>query len=408
MDVIEESEPTSSRLVSDLSVGRHPLRFIDGNALELHDCGKRAFPAMLSAMQSATRSICLETYTLRTDHIGSQVIEILLRRARAGVHVRLVYDAVGSIGLDSRRLAPLLEAGAEVRPFNPPWRTFSALRAFRRRNHRKLLVVDGEIAFTGGLNLGDEYDGFASPEEGEPVWRDTHVCLRGAIVSELERAFERSWRRASPRTDRRRDAAFTFACGPSADTATQRSAGRARAAVLVDGRRRENRRTARLLARTIDASRSSIRIASPYFAPGARIRRALRRASTRGVRVEILTAGETDHRILRWAHHATATPLLEAGVRLFEFTPAMMHAKCSVFDERLAIVGSSNLDRQSLRHSFEINAVIDDEPAASEVHALIGRDLRHSRELTIASLGRRPWWKRLRDATAARFVAALL
>ena len=125
------------------------------------------------------------------------------------------------------------------------------------------------------------------------------------------------------------------------------------------------------------------------------------------MRVEILTAGETDHRILRWSHHATATPLLTAGVRLFEFAPAMMHAKSSVFDERVVIVGSSNLDRQSLLHSFELNTVIDDEQTAREVHALIERDLRHSQEITLARLGRRRWWTRpIPASSSARLMLA--
>ncbi|MCR9094372.1 MAG: phospholipase D-like domain-containing protein [bacterium] len=405
---MEGSERKPSRLATDVSDGRRRLHFVAGNALEFYDCGKRAFPAMLSALTGATRSISLEIYTLRSDRIGSQVIDILEERARAGVHVRLVYDAIGSIGLGSRRIASLLESGVEVGSFNPPWRGLSALRAVRRRDHRKLSIIDGEVAFLGGLNLGDEYDGFPSPDEGQPVWRDTHLRLRGPIVSELERAFEGSWRRTTSKPDRIRAAAKTLASGRSENDVMMGSAGRARVAVVADGRRRENRRTARLLARAIDASRESIRITSPYFAPSARIRRALRRAAARGVGVEILTAGETDHRILRWAHHATATPLLEAGVRLFEFAPAMMHAKCSVFDERLAIVGSSNLDRQSLLHSFELNVVIDDEPAAREIRSLIGRDLDHSHEITIADLQRRTRWRRVRDLVAARFVAALL
>lgn len=258
----------------------------------------------------------------------------------------------------------------------------------------------------GGLNLGDEYDAFASPEEGEPVWRDTHLRLSGPIVPELARSFEACWRRTDTGPGRVRSA--TVARERNEAAPRPEESGRVRAAVLADGRRRENRRTARLLANAIDASRDSVRLASPYFAPSGRIRRALRRAAARGVRVEILTAGRTDHRLLRWAHHGTAMPLLAAGLRLFEFTPAMMHAKCSVFDERVAIVGSSNLDRQSLLHSFELNALIDDEEAARTVHALIGHDLRLSNEITLANLKQRPWWRRVRDLAAARWVAALL
>ena len=390
---------------------QHRLRFVGGNDFRLYDCGKRAFPDMLETIRSATRSICLETYTLRSDRIGRAVVGALEERAACGVHVRVLFDAIGSLGFDAAAFEPLVTAGGEVLAFDPPWRDVSAVRRLRKRNHRKLLIVDDETAFTGGLNIGDEYDGFALPEEGEPVWRDTHLRVRGPVLAEYRRAFEETWedqRDRSTSFPSDRPGKAELAKAPDEAIGPPRDDMRIRMAVIADGRRRNRRRTARTIARAIDRSQASVRLASPYFAPGTRILRALRRAARRGVRVEILTTGHIDHRILQWAHHATAHSLMDAGVRFFEFSPAMMHAKCSVFDERLAIVGSTNLDRQSLIHAHELNTVIDDEDATRRIHDLVERDLDYSHELTPTLLAHRPWWVRLRDFVAARFVAAWL
>lgn len=376
-------------------LARARLRLRGGNRVELFDSGRAVFPAMLDAIASAEESVDLEVYLLGTGAVGQRFRDALADRARRGVEVRVVYDAVGSFGLDDAFLAPLRESGAQVRPFNPPW-SWTGAWSPRRRNHRKLLVIDASVAFSGGLNLSEEYDAPARSEGSGDAWRDTHVRVDGPLVADYADVFEQTWVHtgAERRTPRK---------GAESDSSEP-----VRAAVLADGRRRANRRTDRFLSELIDGSRSSVRLTTPYFAPSRRMFRALRRAARRGVRVEILTAGETDHRLLRFGYHATVDRLLAVGVHAFEYAPAMMHAKSGVFDARIAVAGSSNLERQSLRHSFELNTVFDDAPVARRLDRMIEEDLAHAVRITAEGLEERNLLVRLRDRIAAIVVRFLL
>lgn len=380
------------------ALARASLRFVGGNEVVFYDCGAAAFPAMFEAIEGAQHSVAVEVYTLRSDRIGTRMRDCLVGRAREGVRVRVLYDAVGSHETDPAYFGPLHEAGVETLPFNPVFRSGRLSRSLRRRNHRKLWIVDGATVFTGGLNLGDEYDAPAVPTDGKRGWRDTQLRLRGPLVADYERVFERSWRSAQGELNLRTRSSRE---SPATEMPV-------RAALLADGSRLDKRRTGALLIGSLDAARSSARLASPYFAPSRKLLRALERAAQRGVRVEILTAGATDHPILRFSHRDTARSLLAAGVRLFEYAPAMMHAKSAVFDRRIAIVGSSNLDRQSLHHNLELNTVFDDANVAARVFSMIERDLTHATEITSEELDRRPFWQRIRDRLAAIGVALLI
>lgn len=350
---------------------------------------------MLEAISAAERSIDLEIYTLNADGIGHRFRDALIERARCGLEVRLVYDALGSHGLDATFLDPLRRSGALVRPFNP-LSSWTAAGSLRRRNHRKLLVLDRRVAFSGGLNLADAYDAPARTDGTGSAWRDTHVRVEGPLVPDYAEVFEETWRH----TGGQRSAPVPSPPTPSNE--------RVRAAVLADGKRRENRRTDRFLTELIQGARSSIRWTSPYFAPSRRILRALRMAARSGVRVEILTAGETDHALLRWSHHATLDRLLRSGVLAFEYAPSMMHAKTAVIDGRIAIAGSSNLDRQSLHHNFELNTVFDDPLVAAQLDRMIEADLTLSTAVTREALAARSLPARVRDRLAAFLVTRLL
>jgi cardiolipin synthase len=367
------------------------LRFTEGNRVEVYDTGRPALEAMLAAIEAARRRVHLETYILRADAIGQRFIDALEQRARRGVEVRVLYDGLGSFGLDERALDPLRAAGGDVVVFNPVLRFWPQF-APRRRDHRKILVVDGAVAFTGGLNIGDEYvDGLASRNPGGE-WRDAHVRVEGPCVRDLEAVFLESWFRAD---------------GPALDwqallDGERPRVGDVRCAVLADGPAHRRRRMRELLVSAMREAERDVRLVSPYFAPGRRVLEVIEEASTRGVRVSLLLAGDlTDHPSLRRATHAVLPSLLERGVRVHEYDADMMHAKLACFDDGWAIVGTSNLDRQSFEHSYEVNLVIDDDGAAKRLSDRIDADIARARPVDLESLARRGLWERFLDRWAA-------
>lgn len=365
------------------------LRFTEGNRVHAFDNGADGLDAMLAAIQAATSRVHLETYILRSDATGRRFLEVLGERARAGVHVRLLYDALGSRSLDRRALVPLQRAGAQVAAFNPPTRWLPRF-APRRRDHRKILTVDGRLAFVGGLNLGDEY---AARDGHEPDWRDAHLRVEGPVVRDLDAVFLESWFRADA-GDLAWDALLGEEPAPAGDT---------RCAVLADGPVYRRRRMRDLLISALDEAERRVLLVSPYFAPGWRVLAALERAGERGIEVDLLMAGRTDHPLLRRGAHATVQRLADRGVRVFEDVQRMMHAKVAVFDEDFAIVGTSNLDRQSFDHSYEVNVILEGVEVANEVRQRFSRDLPRARRVDRA-LEQRGLLERLVDSICALLV----
>ena len=372
-------------------VRNRALRFSGGNGIELYTTGRAGLHAMLAAIEGAERRIHLETYILRADQIGGEFLSSLAERAADGVEVRVLYDAIGSFGLDESALEPLRAAGGEAVAFNPligPWARFAP----RRRDHRKILVVDGELAFMGGLNIGDEYlSGLGASEPGAE-WRDAHVRVAGPCVRDLEAVFLESWFRAD-------------APALPWNSLLERQpppVGSVRCAVLPDGPTYRRRRTRELLLSALETVEREVRVVSPYFAPGRRVLEALGAAGARGVRVSLLLAGNrTDHPSLMRATRAVLPHLLERGVRVFEYDAAMMHAKLACFDTHWCAVGTSNLDRQSFEHNYEVNLIVEDAEFAKGAAAVFDADAARAREVSLESLGRRSFLERLRDRIAA-------
>ncbi len=367
------------------------LRFTEGNRVELYDSGREGLAAMLAAIESARRRVHLETYILHADATGRRFLAALERRARAGVEVRLLYDGLGSFGLPESALEPLRAAGGDVVAFNP-WSRFWPRFAPRRRDHRKILVVDGKVAFTGGLNIGDEYaNGLSGAARGD-TWHDAHVRVEGPCVRDLEAVFLESWFRAD---------GPALAWHALLETENPR-VGDVRCAVLSDGPAHRRRRMRELLISALREAEHEVRLVSPYFAPGRRVLEVLAEASARGVRVALLLAGDrTDHPALQRAARAVLPGLLARGVRVHEFDDGMMHAKVACFDESWAIVGTSNLDRQSFEHSYEVNLVLEDAGLAKRLRDRIDADLARARPVDLESLARRGAWDRLLDRLAA-------
>lgn len=335
---------------------------------------KDAWDAMLKAMKRARVSIDLEQFILYTDEIGNKFITLCEEKARQGVRVRILCDAAGSFGLYSSLVPGLLkEAGVHIAFFNTfipgighghtPWLF---------RDHRKMLVVDSEVAFTGGICLGEEMR----------TWRDTHVEVQGDVVAEMEYEFNRMWSYAHKRRFRSR---------------TKKPAPKGGVNYIPNiplPRRRY------LYYATIEAIRSAreyIYLTTPYFVPDARLARVIQLASLRGVDVRLLIPASSDHPIVDLAAQSHFSHLLKCGARIYWYKDNMLHAKTITIDGNWASVGSLNLDNVSLRYNFEGNLVSSEKRFAAELKEHFLADLDNSKELALRDWEKRGYVQKIKE-----------
>jgi cardiolipin synthase len=352
-----------------------------GNSLRLLDGGAEFFPRMLAAIDAASESVLLEMYLVRSGVIATRFLAALAEAVRRGARVCVVFDGFGALGLARADRRRLLQAGVELRFFNP-------LRLGKRlanllRDHRKLLVCDGRTAFVGGTGLTDDF----APGGRHGPWRELMVEIEGPVVADWQRAFARTWRRCGPELGLREPAAAM----PRADGAAGRlslSEARQRS-ILANG-----------VIRRIDSAARRAWIMSAYLVPSRRFRKALRRAARRGVDVRLLVPGaRTDHPWVRQAARRFYGKMLRSGVQIFEYQPQMLHAKAILCDDWVSI-GSSNLDRWSLRWNLEANQEVADPYFADATAALFARDFAVSRALSRRLWRQRAWLDRLREGIA--------
>lgn len=360
-------------------LGRYPL--IPGNRATLLVDGAQAYPAMLAAIAHAERSILLESYIFRADHAGRTFLEALVERAQAGVEVRVLVDGVGSSDTPTSFWEPLLAHRGRVAVFRPLEGLFRIGRRFWQRDHRKLLVVDDQVAFIGGMNIGDDY---APPEWGGEAWHDAHARIEGPAARGLAHLFQRTWRQL----DRADPGPRVVPGEVMGDVGVQ----------ILEGRltRRHSVRQAYLHA--IRKARHTIRITNAYCIPDRAVRRALRGARRRGVRVQMLLAGRTDLRSVQFAGRYLYRVLMRAGIELFEWTERVLHAKSAVIDGRWCSIGSYNLERRSLLHNLEANVACVDAKLGAALEAQFEADLARSQRIDPETWHRRPAFEKLAEA----------
>jgi len=360
--------------------GSWPWR--SGNHFQLLDDNERFFERMLQTIESATTYVLLEMYLVESGIIAGRFVEALGRAARRGVRVCVIFDGFGSLGLGAAYRRTLIEAGVELRTFNP-----IALRARLQnflRDHRKLLLVDGNTAFTGGAGLTDE---FAIPGPPGQPWRDLMVEITGPVVADWQRAFDRTWRRSGAQLGLAVPSVFP-PLAEGADGRVSLSEARARS-MLANG-----------VVRRIEVARERAWIMSAYFVPSRRFRKALRRAARRGVDVRLLVPGpKTDHPWVRHAARRFYGKMLRSSVRIFEYQPRMLHAKMIISDDWVSI-GSSNLDRWSFKWNLEANQEVQNAAFAGIAAAVFEGDCAQSEILSRRSWPRRAWIGRLQERIA--------
>jgi len=342
--------------------------------------GGETYPSMLTALAAAKHSICFETYILAGDLTGDRFKAVLIDRARAGVAVRIIYDAVGSLGLADAWVDDLTAAGCEVIDFNPiaPWR-----RRFRlsHRDHRKIIVVDDRVGFTGGLNIANDY---AAVEDGGVGWHDMHCRVTGPIVLDLARMFRRNWLRSGGTSYR-----------PPVAPADDPDASAGPFVRLLDNtRRRQRTAVRRAYLHVIKAARTRVLIQNAYFLPDRGVRRALAKAAARGVDVRVLVPGHSDVRMIEWAGQYVFRRLARRGIKVYLWRGIMMHAKTATVDALWSTIGSYNFDAQSRFNNLEVTVEILDPATGQTLVRCFERDIANADLFNEETWLRLAWWRK--------------
>ncbi len=354
--------------------------------------------AMVEDIRTAHQRVCLESYIFLNDAAGKAIAEALKERARAGVDVRLLYDAIGSQTTPASFFARLQRAGVQVHVFHSLWEAFwhfSPLRVLNRRDHRKLLVIDDHVAYFGGMNIVDVSSAVAvARAEHLPMsagWRDVHVRLDGPQQAEIAESFDRSWRRArgepvpgQPRDDR-----------PAQLTGDGESIQ-----FFDSGMRKKHTRAGRLFTRLIQQARSKVTLSMAYFLPVGRVLRAFLRARQRGVMVRVVVPGDSDVPLVQYAARHLYTRLLRHRFHIHERQGNMLHSKVMIVDDEWIVLGSANLDARSLWINLEFIALIHSPKLATLMNEIVAYEMAHSKRVTLRAFREQSWWRRLRNRLA--------
>lgn len=350
-----------------------------GNRVVLYRHGGDFFPALFQAVSSAVASVRAEFYTIKNDVTGNAFAEVLMDAASRGVQVSLVYDYIGCLETPASYFKRLEINGVRCLPFNKP--AFRRLHWLDIRDHRKVAIIDGKTAFLGGLNIGDEYAGYG---ENPKRWRDVGFRLEGPAVGELRKIFDLTWEKEGGRRDD---------VSPCAESATDVMGDDD--VIIVNGTPHHNRPVIRSAFRMAIAGASDdIRIITPYFVPGPRVVRSLLRASSRGVKIQIILPSISDVPLVKLASRAYLTPLLKAGIEIYERLGTILHAKVMLIDDCWVTLGSANLDFRSFHRNHEVNVIVDSQEFGSQVERMFADDLTKSRRVTFSEYEKRSWFER--------------
>ena len=359
---------------------------VGGNKVQTLNNGDEIFPAMLAAIRGARLTLTFETYIYWSGAIGREFADALAERARAGVKVHVLIDWVGSLKMDETLLDELARAGVEIERYHPlHWYHIARMN---NRTHRKLLVVDGRVGFTGGVGIADRWCGNAQDPDH---WRDIHYRVEGPVVAQLQAVFLDNWMKVSGKV-LHGDGYF-----PALEAAGEASAQMFSSSPSGGG---ESMRLMYLLS--ITAAGQAIRLSASYFVPDALTIRTLVQARERGVAIQVIVPGaHIDAETVRRASRAKWGALLEAGVEIYEYQPTMFHCKVMVVDEVLVSVGSTNFDTRSFSLNDEANLNVYDAQFAREQIAVFERDRARAHRISVEAWRRRPWREKLWEHTAA-------
>jgi cardiolipin synthase len=367
-----------SRLVNLLlQDNKSPLT--SGNKARLLVNGEEKFPEVITALEQARHHIHMEYFIYQDDLIGNTVKEVLIRKAREGVTVRLIYDGYGSRSIRRRLVRELKAGGVEAYPFNRVRFPLFANR-INYRNHRKIIVIDGKTGFTGGININDKYinDG---RNERKLFWRDTHLRIDGPGILSLQHIFLSDWNFCSNQKIAPETAFYNPGDDPSGNVSVQ---------MAMSGPDSPNSTIKLSILRAISMAKKEIQITTPYFIPGGSIMDEIKMASLGGVKVKLLVPGISDSRIVNAAAQSYYEELLAAGVEIYRYLKGFVHAKTIIIDQDFAVVGTANMNHRSFNFDFEVNAFVYDPHFARELGLLFAEDLKESEKIDYQAWISRP------------------
>ena len=385
---IDENVPTlyavsDPQFLRNMNVMLGPA-MVAGNRTEALLNGERIFPEMLKAIRAARRTITFESYIYWKGGIGEQFTRALIERARAGVKVHVLFDAIGSHKIDDTIIKEMKAAGVQVEVYNPVrWHSIARMN---NRTHRKILVVDGAVGFTGGAGIADEWAGDArNPQE----WRDTHFRVEGPVVAQMQAAFMENWIEVTGNVLHGEE--YFPELG---------RAGNELAQFFISSPGGGGESMQLMYMMSIAAAAKSIQLSAAYFVPDDNEVRMLAAAARRGVRVQIIVPGkETDSQVVRRASRSTWGELLRAGVEIYEFQPTFFHCKVMVVDGVWVSVGSTNFDARSFSTNDEANLNVYDRRFATEQLRIFAQDLERARRISLEEWERRPFSEKLWEHT---------
>ena len=329
------------------------------NSVELFQGGRQFFEALFAAIRSAEHTILLEYYLIHNDHLGAGLARELAAAVQRGVTVKLIYDYIGCLDTPAAYFKSLSKQGVKLLPFNVP--SFKrGVYWFDKRDHRKMTIVDGTLAFLGGFNIGDEYAGCVADKQS---FRDLGFSIRGEAVCELEAIFHKTWHMERDETATRATVEQSRQPG--------RKSGVASVNIISGGPRQRRSYIHEAFQVNIASASEEILIATPYFVPGPRIIRSLLRAVRRGVRVRLLLPARSDVPLFLVLGRSSYATLLKGGVEIFELEREILHAKVMLIDAERTVIGSANLDQRSFHRNFEINCVVDNVQFGGQIRALL-------------------------------------
>jgi cardiolipin synthase len=381
--VSHDEMPDLVKKISRVAYCVNQTQLLDGNHVDIYLDTDKAYDEMIAAIGQAKDHVHMMSYIFHNDQAGRRFMDALTAKAKENVEVRLLVDDFGSHDLNSGLTKPLIEAGGRfarfmpVMPFRPHWRP-------NFRNHRKILIVDGEVGFTGGLNIGDEYQG---RKKKFAPWRDCHTCLKGPAVWRLQEAFAEDWFFTVDRD--LSDGKYFPDMRPQGQNLVQ---------VVNSGPDQDYETIHAVIFTAICEAQKRIYITTPYFVPDPAVLLALKSASWTGVDVRILVPGKTDHALIQAASRSYFRELLEAGVKIYEHQPGILHAKTMVVDGAWSTVGSANMDIRSFRLNFEINLLISGSNFGAQMESIFENDISQAKPLTLAALDDRSKYMQLKEA----------
>jgi cardiolipin synthase len=390
MKMMGEHQQATLRLASRL--GQYPVSF--GTETRVLTNGEETFQAIFSAIRKAEHHIHLEYYIVRHDHLGVQLKDLLIEKAQQGVEVRFLYDAVGSWRLSKKYVEELQQAGCRVVPFFPVRLPFFNHK-INFRNHRKIVVIDGNVGFVGGLNIGDEYLG---KDRKFGFWRDTHLWVRGEAVAHLQEIFLRDWYNMTGEFVSDQTYFAPVPVIKETNGAVQ---------MVASSPDDEWEVIKNLFFSMIVSAKRSIWIASPYIIPDDDIFTALKVAALSGIDVKLLVPNRPDKRIVFYASHSYFPDLLQAGVKIYEYQSGFMHSKVIIIDHEMASIGTANMDMRSFHLNFEVNAFLYRAESVIQLVADYIDDLEHSQEIKWDVFKKRHIFLRVLESTS-RLLSPLL